>query len=338
MQEQTPPKPPPPPPPRRGGFVMPPGIIFDSDLGSGIDAILALGLLHSLGPKGRVIATATSHSSLEAAAFCEVLARTYSGEPATGPLRATAPVGLASEAKPLASNSKLLKTPLSLKDDSGKPIFRHSIESVLDTADPTILYRNALLSQKAGDGKIVLAGPATNLVQLLRHEGAANLIKERVGLLVAAIGSYEGGAPDPRIKADIAAAQALFTQWPTPLVAVGTELGARIPFPGDQLESAFTWAPVHPLVEAYKNYQPMPYDAPAQGLLAALYAGNTKEAWFKLSGPGSIQVDSNGQTRHTPNPSGLHQILTVDPAHREQIRTAYITTISTKPAPPRRPF
>jgi hypothetical protein len=336
MQQQPPPKTPP-PPPRRGGFVQPPGILFDSDIGRNIDTVLALALLHGLGPKGRVIAAGVSSGTLEAAAFCEVLSRVYIGEPSTGPMRTAAPVGLV-PGKNLTASTPILRGALSKKDDAGKPLFRHSIESEIDTADPCVLYRNALMSQKPGEGKFVLAGPATNLAKLVRMGGMAELIKDRIGFLVVALGAMTGDKPDPSVLADIASARILFEHWPTPIVVAGLELAQAISFPGAKLEAAFSWAPVHPVVEAYKANHAMPYDAPAQALAAALYAGNAKEDFFQLSAPGAVQVADNGRTVFTAAAEGRHRYLSVDPAQVDRIREAFVTTISTKPAPPRRPF
>lgn len=330
------------PMPRRG-FVAPPGIIFDSDMGRNIDTALALALLHTLGPKGRLLAAGVTSCSLEAARFVEVVARFYTGETPGGqqPLRAAAPVGLDTEGWQLANDAAMIRGPLALKTAEGQTAFRHAIESPIDTADVRVLYRNVLLSQKDGEGTVILAGPATNLAKLSTLGGAKDILAARVGLLVAALGSYstEAAAIDPRVKADINAAKQLFETWPGPIVAVGTEVGAAVPYPGSTIGAPdFEWAPLHPVVEAYKAHRPMPYDAPAQALAAALYAGNQKEDFFKLSEPGAIQVSDDGRTIFTKAPAGKHRHLIVDPAQKEKITKAYVTGVSTKPAAPRRPF
>src|SRR2546422_10058289 len=97
-------------------------------------------------------------------------------------------------------------------------------------------------------------------------------ISAKVRYLVVAAGSYPGGPPEFAIQGDIAAAKRLFAGWPGQIVAAGSEIGAALPFPGSSIEKDFSWAPGHPVVDAYRAAQPMPYDAPSTALAAALYA------------------------------------------------------------------
>ena len=74
-------------------------------------------------------------------------------------------------------------------------------------------------------------------------------------------GAFPQGEPEFNIKTDIPAARKLFAEWPTPIVASGYEVGEALPFPASSIENDFSWSPAHPVVEAYKAYRPMPYDA-----------------------------------------------------------------------------
>ena len=58
-------------------------MVFDSDLGNGVDAALALALLYGLEGKGetRLVSNSTTRSNLKSAAFAEVLAKFYAGPP-----------------------------------------------------------------------------------------------------------------------------------------------------------------------------------------------------------------------------------------------------------------
>jgi hypothetical protein len=204
----------------------------------------------------------------------------------------------------------------------------------MDTADVPLIFRNALLTQQDGEGIAVLAGPATNMVRTLALNGGRDAVAAKVGVLVVAAGAFPDGPVDPRIRADIAAARQLFAQWPTPIVAVGTEVGNALPYPGLSIETDFSWAPTHPIVEAYRAYHAMPYDAPSQAVAAALYAGNQKDGYFKLSGPGTIQVLDDGRTRFSPSENGKHRYLIVDPAQGDRVIRAFTTLVSAKPIPP----
>ena len=95
----------------------------------------------------------------------------------------------------------------------------------------------------------------------------------------------------------------MFAEWPTPLVAVGAEVGAALPYPGASIEKDFAWSPAHPVVDAYRAFKPMPYDAPASALAAVLYAAHPEDGLFTLSPPGTITVPDDGRTQFTPGPS-----------------------------------
>jgi hypothetical protein len=320
---------------RGRGAAQGPGIVFDSDMGRNIDAAIALAMLYSLGPKGRVIAVGVSSSSLEAAAFCDAVGRFYSGDPAarsTG-TSAVLPVGLPADAPPLA-NTAMLSGPLGMAKPDGSPVFYHDVRSLIDTADVSVLYRNALLTQKDGEGLVVLAGPATNLAHALAVKRFADVFAAKAGLLVVAAGAYPEGRPDPRIKADIAAARQLFAQWPTPIVAVGMEVGDALPYAGHSIEADFSWSPAHPVVAAYHTFRPPPYDAPGQAMAAVLYAANRKEGYFKVSEPGTIEVLDDGRTRFRMSAEGKHRYLLVDASQKERVLKAYTELAATKPTPP----
>jgi hypothetical protein len=107
-------------------------------------------------------------------------------------------------------------------------------------------------------------------VQALELRGAREIIAAKVRVLVAAAGVYPDGPPEFGIQADIAAAKKLFAEWPTPIVAVGPGIGQQLPYPASSIENDFGWTASHPVVDAYRAFQPMPYDAPATALAAAL--------------------------------------------------------------------
>ena len=126
------------------------------------------------------------------------------------------------------------------------------------------LIRNVLMAQYDQNAAVVLSGPATDLARLLDMYGVKEWIARKVRLLCVA---------DSGIQADAAAARKVFAEWPTPIVTAGREIGEALPFPGDSIDKDFAWsAERHPVVDAYRAYQPMPYDAPSWAMAAMLYA------------------------------------------------------------------
>jgi hypothetical protein len=313
------------------------GVVFDSDLGNGVDAALALALLYGLEGKGeaRLVSNSTTRSDLKSAAFADVLARFYAGPPpaagSRGFLRPLPPVGMAENGS-LRGDTVVLNAVLEKKTADGALAYPNAINKLNDTADPATLIRNALTAQYDANCLVVLAGPATNLVQAMDLFGCLDLIKRKVKVLVVAAGSYPSGRADFRVTADLAAATRLLAEWPTPIVAVGTEVGDALPFPGASIEKDFAWAPSHPIVDAYRAFQPMPYDAAAPSLAAVLWAIRP-DRYFKLSETGTISVLEDGRTRFTPAAEGRHRYLAVDPEQKEKVLQAYADLASAKPVP-----
>jgi hypothetical protein len=222
---------------------------------------------------------------------------------------------------------------LSKKGADGKPAYPWLIGSLLDTADPGITMRNILLAQFDENAVAVLDGPCTDMVGLMDLYGARPQITAKVKYLVAAVGAYPGGPADANIKNDIASARKMFAEWPTPIIAVGREVGEALPYPAASIEKDFAWAPSHPIVDAYRTFKTMPYDAPSPGLAAALYAIHPDDGYFKLSEPGTITVLDDGQTKFTPGAGGKHRYLIAEPAQKEKIIQLYTETVSAKPVP-----
>ena len=320
----------------RGGFGQAaPAIFYDSDFGRDIDTVLALAVLSNLGSKGRLAAIAVSNSSLEAAAFCESVHRFYTPA-APGPFggrRGNLIVGL-SETGAKLGDPPLIAKPLTMTDADGKPLFPHTLSDVSDTADPAVVFRNALMAQRDGDATFILAGPPTNLLALLALNLGRDLVTSKVSRLLVAAGAYPDGPADPRIQSDLPAARKLFATWPTPIVAVGTELGAAVPYPAQSIEQDFSWSPAHPVVAAYRANHSMPYDAPDPAVIAALYASNPSADYFRLSEPGTITVANDGKTAFAPSAEGKHRYLLLDLAQKERITKDFTTLASAKPAPP----
>ena len=132
------------------------------------------------------------------------------------------------------------------KNAEGAPRYTSSIKRLLDTPDNAVLIRNNLLAQHDGNARIVTAGPATGMARLLGLFGARPQIQAKVERLVMTAGSFPAGPPDPAIAADVASARKIFSDWPTPIVVVGAEVGEALPYPGASIEKDFTWSQAHP--------------------------------------------------------------------------------------------
>jgi hypothetical protein len=202
------------------------------------------------------------------------------------------------------------------------------------------ILRNALSAQHPRNAIVIATGPASNLAALLRYPAVLPFISERARLLVVAAGAYPDGKPEAGIVAGIAAAKKVFAEWPTPVIAVGSEIGEAIPFPGASIEKDFAWSAAHPVADAYRAHRQMPYDAPAPAMAAVLHAVRAKDKLFQLSEPGTITVLDDGRTQFTAAAGGKHRYLIADPAQVAKVQQIYSEIASAKPVPrtPRRRF
>lgn len=324
------------------GTVKPPiGITFDCDFGNNIDSLLTLGFLQAISAKGeaRVIAVSISKSCLKAAQAAEAVTKFYEGPPPPGArgFGGGSPVGGNPEMIGLADNGKwttetpILDAVLSKKGQDGKAAYPFLIDSLLETAEPSLTMRNILLAQFDENAVALLDGPATDMVQLMGLYGARPQLTAKVKYLVAAVGAYPNGPAESSVRNDVAAARHLFAEWPTPIIAVGSEVGEALPYPASSIEKDFAYTASHPVVDAYKAFRAMPYDAPVPGMAAALYAVHPDDGYFKLSEPGTISVLDNGQTKFTPGAGGKHRYLIADPAQKDKIVSMYTQLVSAKP-------
>ena len=298
------------------------GVVFDCDMGNRIDDVLALALLYGLDGKNevRVVSVSSTKSNVKSAALCDAMMRFF-----TLGFSRTLPVGLADDGK-MAGDTPILSAALDRKNPEGKPAYQHGINNINDTAECSALIRNAFTAQHDGNAIVVLGGPASNLVKAMDLPGVKDLIGRKVRSLILCTGDLKG---------DAAAARKLLTEWPTPVIGCGDEVGEALPYPGSSIATEFAWAPAHPVVDAYKAHQPMPYDAQATSLAAMLYAGRPDKGYFKLSDPGTFRVGDAG-VEFVPGPGGKHRQLIVDPAQKEAVLKAYVELVSLKPVP-RRP-
>ena len=306
------------------------GVFFDSDFAT-IDCALAMGVLHGLQGKNdcRVAVVTVSRPNLAVAAFADSVERYYRGP--AGNFAQVPPIGMATFGDP-GETSPAFVQPFRKKKPDGTPVYRNEVKSVIDTADPNTMIRNYLDAQYPQNAFFVLAGPATNLAAVLEFPGVPQKIREKVRFLVVAGGAFPAGAPEAHIRADIPAARKVFAEWPTPIVAVGSEVAAAIEFPGASIDREFaTVTPDNPIADAYRAHRPMPYDTPSGAMAAALYAARPNEGYFKISAPGTIAVGDNGGTSFTASESGRHRYLVCDPEQKSRIVQAYVELASAKP-------
>ena len=316
----------------RGQSPPPLGVALEADFGQRIDAVLAVAMLNGMTAKGecRRIALCTTQTSIPAARFADVLSGFYAPRPVGG----SSMIGMPEHGAPPPASEPLPQI-LTKTAADGSLLHTSNIESVLDTADNAVHIRNVLLAQFDGNAAIVLAGPATGMARLMNLFGARPQIEAKAARLVMAVGAFGPNAPaEASAKADVAALRTVLAEWPTPIVMVGAEVGEALPYPASSIETGFVWAQApHPVVDSYRAFKPMPYDAPASALAATLYAVHPDEGFFTISEPGTISVGDDGRTRFQAAPNGRHRYLMVDPAQKARVLETFTALVEAPPAP-----
>jgi ABC-type transporter Mla MlaB component len=314
----------------------PVGVAFDGDLATRPDALLALALLNGLtaNQEARRVSLSVSRPSLTAARLADVIAEFYP----TLPLGAGyLTVGMLDGPVP-RDDAPALARMLATKTPEGAAVYESRVRRLIDTADNATLIRNMLLAQHDGNAIVVLAGAATGLARLLALYGSRPQIVAKVKVLVVAIGSYPAGnnptaRPEPSVLADVAAARRLFAEWPTSLVAVGSEVGEAVRFPFSGLDEGRAGSSAQPIAAACRAIAGAAPDMPTTALAAMLYAIHPDAGDFELSEPGTISVLDDGQTRFAPGAGGRHRHLRLKPAQKSALLASYTSLVSAPPAP-----
>src|SRR5262245_32903997 len=275
------------------------GVVFDTSLEGEIDQVLALAML--FGFEGarqiRVPSLSASRFNLQTARFLDLMSRFFGGEQAGDFVvnRNPLPIGMLAVGKESTNISPMLEAVLLKNGADGRPIYVRTLATFNDTADAAALIRNGLSAQVDQNAAVVLAGPPTNLLSVISRPDGLEWVTKKARTLSVAAGRFDGGVADPVVRADVAGFRKLLADWPTRIVMAGVELNDALPFPGRSLEGGIAWASNHPVVDAYRAFKPLPYDAPSRALAAVLSAVSPDEGYFQLSEPGTIRVLDDGR-------------------------------------------
>ncbi len=309
-------------------------VIFETDLGNDVDDALALDLLYKYQDAGkiRLLAVNLNKNGEAPAEFADIL-NTWYGYP-------DIPVGIIRDGAECETDAAVnyAKAVVDLEDAEGKPLFARSHPGYAEYPEAVTLYRKLLAAEPDTSVVIASVGFSTNLIRLLNTAAdeyspltGAELVAKKVKLLVTMAGCMDNPKThEYNVVKDVPAAKVIFEQWPTPVVTSPFEVGVQIRYPAKSIENDFSWAPQHPVVEAYKAYLPMPYDRPTWDPTAVLYAVEGGD-WFTVSPPGRIEVTDEGSTLFTEDPAGTRRYLAVTTEQAGTILQHFIEMITSIP-------
>lgn len=294
------------------------GVIFDTDMGSDIDDVFALQMILNYANQGKydLLGIAISKDYPRVIDYVDGYCRLNG----FGDI----PLGYAYNGSDLDWNRECGKYVCHTLDTL---IDRKKILPVERTITDSIpegykMMRKALAARADSSVVIITVGFATNLSRLLESQpdeyselNGMELIKRKVKSLSMMSGTYNDDTfnnPEWNVLQDLAAARNVYSNWPTEIIASGSEVGVRILYPHQSVLKDYPGGEKHPLCVSYKAYAKMPYDRPCWDLTSVLFAIEPENSHLDYSLKGNITIDENGYSRFTASPEGKHRYLTVD--------------------------
>ena len=308
-------------------------VIFDTDIGADIDDALALAMLYNYLDMGWIdlMAVMSCKDHPYSPRYIDVMNIWY-GYP-------DLPIGIVIDGVK-HDTSAYTRHVVEMNQD-GRPIFNRSFQDGRDFPVAVGLYRK-LLSESADSSVVIIAvGQSTNLARLLESNpdefsplSGLELVSLKVDFLSMMAGNFRESRPETNIFNDSLSAARVIASWPTEIYFSPYDVGMACPYPGERMVSDFREVDLHPLVEAYKIYQPMPYDRPAWDLTSVLFAVERESSYFTVSPPGWVtlgyepDLEHHVVTRFTADPQGRHRYLSVNEKQADRVRKRLIEMVS----------
>lgn len=245
------------------------------------------------------------------------------------------------------------------KNPDGSPFYPRRLTDGSRAPEAVSLLRKTLASQPDDSVVMIQVGNSANFAALLDSRPDAvsdlsgpDLVKKKVRFLSLMGGTFRGtkessGAVQPKTNGinfyeNVPAAQKVFNEWPTPIVASGAEIAGAISFPGISIERDFSYVPNHPIAEAYleecarivpafRLKTKCPHDHHTADLTAALYALRPDRNYFSVSNPVKVTVLSDGNIRFKEDGNGNHRYLIVSEEQKIRTQEAMMMLVSQPP-------
>ena len=274
-------------------FAEKPRILFDTDITGDVDDVLALAMCHNLADRGacEFLGVTISKNNPLTASFVDAQ-NTFSGRPNLA-------VGVTHDSTAQRRESKYLKL-------ADSPDYPHDIKHNDAARDAVDLIRELLDKQPDHSVTIVSVGIASNMANLLKSSGGAELVRRKVKCLSLMAGAFAFcNRTNYHLEANvingISYMQTVANEWPdeVPIVWSGYEIGEALPFPRMAIKHDLNYMPHHIVKEAYLLHSGPEHDRPCWDESSVLYAVFPERAYFGLSEPGRVIVLDDGFTRFT---------------------------------------
>lgn len=306
-------------------------VIFDTDMGNDIDDTLALDMLMKYQDDNKInlLSIMNNKDSGYSTRFLDMFTTWYGYR--------DIPIGKIDNAVKLNDYVDYAKNMVEMNDKE-KPLYRYS-RDYKTHLDAHVLYRKVLAAQPDNSVVVISVGFLTNLHRLLETPAdeysplnGKELVAKKVKYLSVMGGSFgEKKRAEFNIVNDIPAAKYVFENWPCGIVLSPFEVGVTVQYPATSIEQDFDWTEHHPLVDAYKQYRPFPYDRATWDLTSVYFAVDSRTDLLNLSIPGKLTVDDKGFMHFSDEAKGNHYVLSNNKSQVPKLKSYFIQLISRKP-------
>ncbi|GAB3793152.1 nucleoside hydrolase [Spirosoma humi] len=200
---------------------QPVSVIFDTDMGPDYDDVGAITMLHAFADVGqaRILATIASTNYSNVAPVLSVL-NTYFNRP-------DVPIGV-------PKGKAISDRDTQHWSDTLVARYPHAVKSNEATPDAVALYRQILAKQPDHSVTVITVGFLTNLADLLNSpadqysnlSGKA-LAAQKIKQVVSMAGKFPAGR-EYNVFRDSTSSRIVFSNWPTPILMSGFEIGEQI--------------------------------------------------------------------------------------------------------------
>ena len=306
-------------------------VIFETDMGNDIDDAIALDLLFKNVDSGKInlLGVGVHKNNPYSAEFIDIMRVWYGYD--------DMPIGVNKKwITDLECNDYCTKV-CKLTTADGKLMFARSKNPKYE--DAVAMYRRLLAKQEDNSVVIVTVGFSTTIAELLQSGpdkyskmSGIDLVAKKVKYFSVMAGEFEMPKyTEYNVWNDLLAAKYFFDKSPVQMVITPFTLGKQVKYPAKSIENDFAWADKHPMVEAYKAYDKMPYDRPSWDVIAAYYVCEHNEAAITLSEPGEVKVVDKGVTLFTPKADGRYRIIQASPEQRAMILDDFLKYVPRQP-------
>jgi inosine-uridine nucleoside N-ribohydrolase len=278
---------------------LPARLLFDTDMMGDVDDVGTVAVLHTLADRGEVEILGMGLSGKNPfSPLCLDALNNYFGRPGI-PIGVVRGPGFERKSRYAEAISKE---------------FPHQLKSEQDVPDAAVLYRRILAAHPDMSVIIVSVGQLTNFRNLLmtgpdEHSGldGGALVRRKVKAWVCMGGRIPRGREANLVNDGPAAAHAI-SQWPTPIVFSGWEIGYSI-MTGSALRGISDRSPVRRAYELYNGLN----DRQSWDQTAVLYAvrglnGGLADYW-DLVDDGYLHVSEDGSNEWRKSPDKAHSYL-----------------------------